>query len=118
MKQQMKYWLAVFALSLLSFTSFAQSEDQSVSSASSKWISGKGYWVIESNINEPLQHLIRFYNNDDVLVYKEAVTGVKLNPAKRKIKMMLKTVLESSLLAWEKKRMPEENKNYVAAILK
>jgi len=117
MKQQMKYWLAIFALSLLSFNSFAQSEEQP-SSASSKWISDKGYWVIESNINQPLQHLIRFYNNDDVLVYKEAVAGVKLNPAKRKVKMMLKTVLESSLLAWEKRRMPEENKNYVAAILK
>lgn len=116
MKQQMKYWLAFFALSLLSFNSFSQNEDQS--SSASKWISDKGYWVIESNINEPLQHLIRFYNNDDVLVYKEALAGVKLNPAKRKVKMMLKTVLESSLLAWEKKRMPEENMNYVAAILK
>ena len=116
MKQQMKYVLATIAFCFLSLSSFAQNEKKS--SSSSKWISDKGYWVIENNVKEPLQHLIRFYNNDDLLVYKEAVAGVKLDPAKRKVKRMLKKVLETSLLTWEKKKTPEENMNYVIAILK
>ena len=116
MKQQLKFLIATLAIFLSSFTSFAQEETQTTSS--SKWVSDKGYWVIESNTKDPLQHAIRFYTNDDVLVYKEAVAGVKLNPAKRKVKMMLKKVLETSLLAWEKKKTPEENMNYVMAILK
>ena len=116
MKQQLKFLAATIVLFFFSFTSFAQSEAGATSS--SKWVSDKGYWVIESNTNEPLQHAIRFYTNENVLVYKEAVTGIKLNPAKRKVKKMLKQVLETSLLAWEKNKTAEENMNYVLAILK
>jgi len=76
------------------------------------WVSEKGYWVIESNINSPLNQIVTFYNNDNELLYKETMTGVKLNPEKRSVKMKLKKVLESSVLAWEKKKndglIPEE----------
>jgi hypothetical protein len=58
--------------------------------------------VVESNT--PLDHIIRFYNNDNELLHKETLTGIKLNPERRKVKMELKKVLESSVLAWEKKK--------------
>lgn len=115
MKQKIKTGVAAIALSLISLCSFAQEEQQTTTP---RWVSDNGYWVVESNINTPLDHIIRFYNNDDVLVYKETITGVRLNTAKRKVKMKLKKVLDASVLAWEQKRMPEENKEYVAAILK
>ena len=37
------------------------------------WVSEKGWWVVESNIHTPKQHVIYFYNNDRVLVYKEKI---------------------------------------------
>ncbi len=114
MKQYFKTMMAVVVLAFISFSAFAQDEQPVIP----KWVSDKGYWVIESNIKEPLNHVIRFYNNDNVLLYKEAVNGVKLNPEKRAIRMKLKKVLEASVVAWEQKKVTEENKNYVAAILK
>ena len=114
MKQKIKTLLAATALSLISLCSFSQTAQHAIP----RWVSDKGHWVVESNIHSPLDHIIWFYNNDNVLVYKETLTGVKLNPEKRKVKMKLKKVLEASVLAWEKKRVPEENKEYVAAILK
>ncbi len=113
MKQYFKTMMTAIVLALISFSSFAQEEQP----AAPKWVSDKGYWVIESNIKDPLNHVVRFYNNDNVLLYKETVSGVKLNPEKRTVKMKLKKVLETTVIAWEQKKTTEENKNYVAAIL-
>lgn len=116
MKQRTKTWIAATALIMMSFCAFSQEEQSVVTNP--RWVSDRGYWVVESNKSAPLHHIVWFYNNDHVLVYKEALSGVKLNPAKRKIKMKLKRVLEASVTAWEQKRMPEENKEYVAALLR
>jgi hypothetical protein len=113
MKQIIKSWITVTTLSLVVLTSFAQDEKPHTP----RWVSDKGYWVVESNIHTPLDHIIRFYTNDNLLIYKETLSGVKLNPDKRKVKMKLKKVLESAVLVWEHKKVPEENKNYVIAIL-
>lgn len=112
MKKNIKPALIVIAFSLISIISFSQKQ------SSPRWLSDKGYWVIEGNINKPLDHIIRFYNNDNVMVYKETVTGIKLNPGKRRVRMKLKKVLETSLVAWEKKQGPSEEMAYVQAILK
>ncbi len=77
-----------------------------------KWVSERGYWIVESNINNKLNHVIWFYNNDDVLIYKELVTGAKLNPSKRKVRLKLKNVLERVVLAYDRKEgisFPVEN---------
>jgi hypothetical protein len=104
----------VAIISLFTITSFAQQSKTAVP----KWVSEKGYWVVENNINDPFHHIIRFYNNDDVLIYKETLSGVRLNTDKKKVKMKLKSVLETSAMAWDLKRVPEEEKQYVSAILK
>ena len=77
------------------------------------WVSNKGWWVVESNIHTPKQHIVYFYNNDGTLVYKENVEGLRLNPNKRIIKMELKQVLETSVLAWEKQHQSKENESLV-----
>jgi len=63
-----------------------------------KWISQKGYWVVEGNVKTPLTNTIRFYDNDDELLYTEKLDGVKLNINRRKVRMKLKQVLESAIL--------------------
>ena len=64
------------------------------------WVSEKGYWVVESNFHTPHSHTVFFYNNENQLMYKETLDGIKLNPEKRKIKMKLKKALETAALAW------------------
>jgi hypothetical protein len=114
MKQQFKTMMLAAAFLLAGAVAFAQKEK----TASPAWVSEKGYWVLESNENSPLQHTVRFYTNDNVLVYTENIGGFKLNPGKRKVKMKLKQVLETSVIAWQKSKQPEVNRDYVAAVLK
>jgi hypothetical protein len=116
MKQKTKAWAAAVVLGFFSLSSFAQ--ERVVTTPAPRWVSDKGYWVVESNTHSPLNHTVWFYNNDNVLIYKEAVAGIKLNTAKRKVKMKLKKVLEVSVTAWEQKSPMEENKRYVSAIMK
>jgi hypothetical protein len=111
MKLIIKPCLFAIALCIVSLISFSQS-------SSPRWVSDKGYWVIEGKTSQPLDHIIRFYNNDNVLVYKETVTGIRLNPAKRKVRMKLKKVLDESIMVWENKGEPAEEMAYVKAILK
>jgi hypothetical protein len=118
MKQKTKTWMAAVILSFISFSSFAQEEIVTTTTPTPRWVSDKGYWVVEGNIHSPLNHIVWFYNNDNTLIYKEVVTGIKLNVGKRKVKMKLKKALETSVMAWEQKRVMEENKDYLAAILK
>jgi hypothetical protein len=77
------------------------------------WVSDKGWWVVESNIHSPKQHIVYFYNNDGVLVYKEKLEGIRLKPQKEATKMQLKEVLEALVLAWEKQHVLKENESLV-----
>jgi len=84
-------------ISILSIPALSQEKSPDVP----KWVPKGGYWMVETNIKTPLQHSIRFYNNDDVQVGRKDLSGVRLNLKKRKVKMMLKASLEESLKAWE-----------------
>ena len=106
MRQNFKSVLSVIILALISIGSMAQLQRKAQLSIP-RWVSEKGYWIIESNIHTPLDHIVRFYNNDHVLLYKEALNGVKLNPERRKVKMRLKKALEAAVIAWERKNKPE-----------
>jgi hypothetical protein len=116
MKGKIKTWATGMIMSVFALCSFAQEE--TVTRTAPRWVSDKGYWVVESNIHSPLDHKVWFYNNDNALIYKETVTGIRLNVARRKVKMKLKKILEASITAWEQNQIMEENKNYVSAILK
>ena len=100
MKQKLNTWIITLTFILISISAYAQNPPFKIP----RWVSDRGYWVVESNINSPLNHIIRFYNNANELLYKETLQGVKLNAGKRKVKMKLKKVLEASVLAWEKKK--------------
>lgn len=66
-----------------------------------RWVSEKGYWQVVSNIKDPKNFMIYFFNNEGVLVYHEKVEGVKLDLKKKKTLMRLKRALEQSIVAWE-----------------
>ena len=83
-----------------------------------EWVSEKGWWVVESNIHAPKQHIVYFYNNDGVLVYKEKIEGLRINPSKKITKMQLKQVLETTVLAWEKQHQLKENEALVVTELR
>ena len=68
------------------------------------WVSGKGYWVVESNIHSPYRHTVLFYNNDNELMYRETLQAIKLNAEKRRTKMKLKKALETSALTWQARK--------------
>lgn len=82
------------------------------------WVSEKGWWVVESNIHTPRQHIVYFYNNDGVLVYKEKIDGLRINASKRTTRMQLKQVLETTVLAWEKQHRMKENEALVVSRLR
>jgi hypothetical protein len=83
-----------------------------------KWVSPNGYWVVESNIKTPLSSIIYFYNNDNQVIYKEKLDGVRINIKKRKTLMGLRKILEASVVAWNAKQSPGENRLLVANAFK
>ena len=64
-----------------------------------------GFWVIENNIKTPRQSTVFFYNNDNILVYKETISGKRLNVKRKKVVRQLNGVLHQSLLAWHKEQV-------------
>lgn len=74
-----------------------------------RWLSTKGYWVVETNGSNKREHIVRFYTNDNRLVYLESLSGVSLKTSKRSVKMKLKKVLETSIAVWEVKKQQSEN---------
>lgn len=108
--------IAVF--SFFSAVSFAQAEAETTATQAPKWVSENGYWVIESNINTPKLNTVYFYNNSNVLVYKEKVDGVVLNIKKRRVKMNLRKVLDQAIIAFNTKQKAAENEMLVMNLIK
>jgi hypothetical protein len=111
--------VSTFSALFICFASFAQSAKENTSVyPTPKWISDKGYWVVESNVHMPDKSIVYFYTNDNVLVYKEKLEGMVLNLKRRKTKMNLKQVLEQSVYAYEKNHRFSEDESWVAGLIK
>lgn len=116
MKQNLKTILFATTLFIIGFAAQAQQKE---TKHLPKWISEKGYWVVESNIHVSRQYTIHFYNNDNEEIYKEKIAGIKLNLNKRKTLLQMRSVLESAVYAWEQKQPLDQNgKFFVAAVQK
>jgi hypothetical protein len=83
-----------------------------------EWASAKGWWVVETATRSPKQQIVYFYNREGVLVYKEKLDGIRLNPEKRKTKMHLKQALEAAVVGWEKEGLVKEGGSLVLSCLK
>ena len=60
-----------------------------------------GFWVIESNVKTPRQSTVYYYNRSNEVIYREDVSGRKLNTTRRKTVRRLNQVLDQSLTAWK-----------------
>ncbi len=116
MKKNVRTLIMLVLFSTTSVIAIAQKNESAVK-ATPKWISDKGYWVIENNIKSPKTSVVNFYNNDNVLIYSEKVEGVRLNIKRQQTCMRLKKVLDQSLIAWEKMQQPR-NEQLVKNIFK
>lgn len=120
----MKKQLSLLGLSLVfaGFANlcFAQEDErpQPQKTVAPKWVSQKGYWVIEGNVHTPKSNVIYFYTNDNVLVYKEKVEGMKIKTGKANLCMKLKAALEGAVTVWEATHIAKENDTLIAVALK
>jgi hypothetical protein len=53
----------------------------------------RGFWVIEHNVNLPRVQTIKFYNDNNKLIYEETVYS-KLNIKKQKTRLALDQILD------------------------
>lgn len=113
MKSKIKF-VAVVIFILLTKISFGQSN----SDKAPRWVPNEGHWVVEQNNDQPRHNIIRFYNDQDELVYTEALDGIVLDVHRKKVKMKLKKLLEDILINWTKNKTKETNRGYVAAVFK
>lgn len=119
MKKHFLNLMVAIVLTIVSIQAFAQDGEQIEQKLTTpKWVSEKGYWVIENNMKTPKNNIVYFYTNDNELVYKEKVEGIKINTNRKKVLMHLKDVLEQSVTAWEHKHIMQENQTLVALALK
>jgi len=110
------YSKAVFiAILLATIFMTVEAQDSSEVNPPTKpaWLPESGYWVVESNLKTPKHSIVYFYTDDDTLIYKEELNGVKLNPKKDQTKMKLKKLLESALWAWNAKKPINETAKIV-----
>jgi len=115
----MKYLFSRMLITCITFwlssTVLAQQEEEKAPAP--KWISDKGYWVVESNKKTPKEATVFFYNNDHNLVYKEEIKGQKLKLNKKKTMIRLKSVLEEAEVSYASGNWTAQN-NLMAVRLK
>ena len=113
MKWYLKLVFTIILLATLSYRINAQDSIPGINSTKPAWIPENGYWVVESNVKTPKHAIVYFYSDDNIMIYKEEIEGIKLNLKKEKTKMKLKKLLESALWAWEAKKPINETAKIV-----
>ena len=119
----MKKVFGLFALILLllaaGLTVRAQEEETSAAQKNPpRWVSAKGYWMVESNVHQRRHSCVYFYTNEGVLLHKETIDGKKLVVKRNRTKVKLKTALEllaDAYAAGQSMNIPEET---IAALFK
>ncbi|GAB2826398.1 hypothetical protein [Ferruginibacter profundus] len=114
--KKLKTTALLVALVMSSGFANAQSEEGYIAPVSSRWISAKGFWVIESNIKTPKTATVHFYTNHQQLISSIAVEGRVLNIEKRKTLKTLKKALEVAVDSWAKNGSVKDEDMLVALL--
>ncbi|MEJ0106535.1 MAG: hypothetical protein WDO19_30095 [Bacteroidota bacterium] len=104
---------ALFITAALSFTTlyvFGQDKNPG-------WLPEKGYWVIESALNNPKHAIVHFYNDENTEVYKEEINGYGAKLERRKYRMQLKKMLDKAMNAWAMQKPLPANEGFFIALL-
>lgn len=75
--------------------------------------SKKGYWVTESNIHQPNNHIVRVYDNDQKLIYVEHLLGLKLKLKSNSTKAKLKEAVDYIFEQLQKQYALPEDQGYI-----
>ncbi len=113
----MKIYLRIIVIAAtLGLVAFASKAQESLPAASAAGVSERGYWVVESNVKTPKSSMVYFYKNENTLVYKEKIEGVKLKLKKDATRMKLKKVLETAVWAWESNQPLKEGQSLAGLV--
>jgi len=112
MKKSISLLAATFAV--IFFLSVSGSHAQTTG----KFHQDKGYFVLVSNMGVKNVTTVQFYNNSDVLIYEEEVTGLKFNLNRRKVINMLNEGLEKAIVAWSKNPEFQKDKDLLTSIVR
>ncbi|MEO6731082.1 MAG: hypothetical protein ABIN01_07680 [Ferruginibacter sp.] len=115
MKKIRKISLLLLLIGCVSMVN-AQATERNTSPKSPKWVSDKGFWVIETNIKTPRHSIVHFYTNEKQHVYQEQVDNVVLNVKKRRTLMKLKRVLDKVMYEWQTNDVVEDQKQLIAVL--
>ena len=96
----------------------ASAQEQTTPLETPRFVSEKGYWVIKSNVKQPKEAVVYFYNLQNDLVYEEEVKNVALNIKRTKVKMRLKRALEQAIATHERGELAAKDDKIVAAIFR
>lgn len=100
MKKYLPTFLFAATTIFVSLTTQAQTDD--VVNKAANAVSANGYWVVESNKNTPKESVVYFYNNANILVYKEEIKDRKLKLQNEKTLAWLKASLEAAVYGYER----------------
>jgi hypothetical protein len=116
MKKVPRLLTLIFLLCATGISAAAQEEPSPAVQKIPRWVSAKGYWMVEGNINQPRHSYVYFYNNENMLVHKDTIDGVKISVSRRRTKMKLKKALERVVDAWAAGQPPAVSNQIVAAL--
>ncbi|QNA44171.1 hypothetical protein [Lacibacter sediminis] len=93
-------------------------QEVTVSSRTPRFVSEKGYWVIRSNVKQPKEAVVYFYNLQHELVYEEEVKNARLNINRIKVKMRLKKALEQAIAVHEREGTTSKDDKILASVFR
>mgnify|MGYP001458302736 CR=1 FL=1 len=96
----------------------ALAQGETVQLKTPRFVSEKGYWVIKSNVKQPKEAVVYFYNLHHELVYEEEVKNKKLNIKRTNVKMRLKKTLEQAIAIHKQGDLPVKDEKIVAGIFR
>jgi len=82
------------------------------------YIPSNGFWMIVSHINVNNEATVQCYNDEQVLIYEEKISGRKLNLKRKKTLRCLKVVLDQVLAAFNADKHEITDKHWIAAAIK
>jgi hypothetical protein len=109
------YVLAAF---IVCASGVASAQEQAVNQRTPRFISEKGYWVIKSNVKQPREAVVYFYNLQHELVYEEEVKNARLNINRSRVKMRLKNALEQAITAHEQGGLHLKDEKIIASLFR
>jgi hypothetical protein len=88
-----KYYIICSLMILLSLVLYT-------ASSQNKQPRQDSYWVIESNLFTPRNSIVYFYNAENQLMYKQTVSGKKLNVNRALVRKKLNDMLNEVNTVW------------------